>query len=87
MPTYEYECKQCKVRFQRRQPITEAPLVECPECGGEIYRLISGGAGFILRGNGPRPGKQGGGNCRLEQKGRTCCGREERCSRPPCEDG
>jgi putative FmdB family regulatory protein len=87
MPTYEYECRQCKVRLQRRQAITEAPLTECPECGGEIHRLISGGAGFILRGNELRAGRQEGASCRLEQKGRTCCGREERCNKPPCEDG
>ena len=26
--------------------------VSCPECGGEVYRLISGGVGIIFKGNG-----------------------------------
>ena len=28
------------------------PLTSCPECGGEVRRLISGGAGFLFRGSG-----------------------------------
>lgn len=79
MPTYEYECRACGTRFERRQGITEAPLGECPECGGLVQRLVSGGAGFILKG-----GTQGGGACSLEREGRTCCGRDERCGKSTC---
>lgn len=79
MPTYEYECKICGLRFERRQAITDAPLAECPECRGEVRRLVSGGAGFILKDNGRRAGA-----CSMEESGRTCCGREERCGKPPC---
>ncbi|MBI5017903.1 MAG: zinc ribbon domain-containing protein [Deltaproteobacteria bacterium] len=81
MPTYDYECQACSRRFERRQPITEAPLRECPECRGEVHRLVSGGTGFIVKGGG-RGGPRGGG-CSLEQGGRTCCGRDERCSAMP----
>ena len=28
------------------------PLTECPRCRGHIYRLISGGVGFIFKGSG-----------------------------------
>ena len=86
MPTYEYECAACGKRFERRQAITEEPLSRCPGCGGEVRRLISGGAGFILKGGGGgRTGRQGK-DCSLENKGQTCCGRAERCGQPPCGD-
>ena len=52
MPTYEYECTRCGERFERRQAITDAALGECPDCRGEVRRLVSGGAGFILKGGG-----------------------------------
>ena len=85
MPTYEYECESCGLRFERLQAITEGAITECPECRGRVRRLVSGGAGFILKGSGQgRAGRQGG-ECSLEQTGRTCCGREERCGKPSCE--
>jgi putative FmdB family regulatory protein len=86
MPTYEYECKTCGARFERRQAITEEPIKGCPECHGEVQRLISGGAGFILRDSGRARAGPRGSECSLEQVGRTCCGREERCAKPPCGD-
>ena len=52
MPTYEYKCLDCEVGFDRFQSITEDPIRECPECGGKVKRLISGGAGFIFKGTG-----------------------------------
>jgi putative FmdB family regulatory protein len=52
MLTYEYKCKVCGLRFERRQPIREPPLTECPECLGAVHRLVSGGAGFIIKGSG-----------------------------------
>ena len=52
MPTYEYECKNCSHSFEVIQPISDAPLTTCPECGSEIRRLIFGGAGVIFKGSG-----------------------------------
>ncbi len=52
MPTYEYECLVKGHRFEEFQNITDSPLTSCPECGGEVRRLISGGAGFLFRGSG-----------------------------------
>jgi putative FmdB family regulatory protein len=40
MLLYEYECKACGVRFERRQAITDDPLKACPGCGGELCRLV-----------------------------------------------
>lgn len=51
MPLYEYQCKACGVRFERQQPITDEPIEVCPECGGEVYRLIHP-VGVIFKGKG-----------------------------------
>jgi putative FmdB family regulatory protein len=83
MPIYEYECKACGRRFERQQAISEAPMTECPECHGEVHRLVTGGAGFIVRGGQSRIG-QGTDTCSFEQSGHTCCGRNERYGKPPC---
>jgi putative FmdB family regulatory protein len=85
MPTYEYECKVCGLRFERRQPITEEPLKECPECRGEVRQLVSGGVGFILKGSSRGRSGERAGACSLEEIGMTCCGRSQRCDKPPCE--
>ena len=52
MPTYEYRCNACKHEFELFQTITAEPLSDCPECEGEVTRLISGGAGFLFKGDG-----------------------------------
>jgi putative FmdB family regulatory protein len=52
MPTYEYKCSKCEELFEIFQRITASPLKECPVCGGELRRLISGGAGIIFKGSG-----------------------------------
>ena len=74
MPTYEYECGDCGRRFERFQAMSDAPLGECPECGGKSKRLVTAGAGIISKGV-ARP------SCGLE---RPCCGRESRCDKGPC---
>jgi putative FmdB family regulatory protein len=52
MPTYEYECKTCGYSFDAFQPMSEAPLKICPQCGKEVRRLINGGSGVIFKGSG-----------------------------------
>ena len=45
MPTYEYECSECGGRFERRQAISNAPVSNCPDCGGKlIWRQSRRGA-------------------------------------------
>jgi putative FmdB family regulatory protein len=51
MPVYEYECEQCGVRFERLQRMSEAPLTDCPECGGHIHRVMQP-VGVIFKGSG-----------------------------------
>ena len=85
MPTYEYECEGCGHRFEQRQSITAAALTQCPDCGGPLRQLVSGGSGFIIKGGTARSGPARGG-CSLEREGRTCCGRTERCDAPRCEE-
>jgi putative FmdB family regulatory protein len=51
MPTYEYECPQGH-SFEVFQKMTDEPVSSCPECGEEARRKISGGAGFLFKGEG-----------------------------------
>lgn len=84
MPTYEYECSACKVRFEREQAMADAPIRECPRCKGAVRRVVSGGTGFIFKGEGQGRASSKGSSCLLETTGRTCCGRDERCGKPSC---
>ncbi|MFH1562592.1 MAG: FmdB family zinc ribbon protein [Nitrospirota bacterium] len=52
MPTYEYECLKCEQRFEEFQKMSDEPIKICPECSGEVKRIISGGAGFLFKGAG-----------------------------------
>src|SRR5580704_11793559 len=53
MPTYEYACSACGNAWDQVQRITEDPVKVCPKCGKpDAHRLISRGAGFILKGGG-----------------------------------
>lgn len=51
MPIYEYQCAACGQVVERWQKISEAPLAECPACGGSLHKLISSCA-FHLKGSG-----------------------------------
>ena len=53
MPTYEYRCDACGHGFEKFQPITAAPVRECPKCKKrKVRRVITGGAGFLFKGSG-----------------------------------
>ncbi|MBN1696252.1 MAG: zinc ribbon domain-containing protein [Spirochaetales bacterium] len=52
MPTYEYECKECRFRFEKFQSIKDEPLSVCPKCKGSLRRLIGSGLGIIFKGSG-----------------------------------
>ena len=51
MPVYEYECDGCRKVFEVQQRMVDAPLTVCPECGGEVRKLISMSS-FQLKGGG-----------------------------------
>jgi putative FmdB family regulatory protein len=81
MPTYVYECEKCRRRFERFQGLNDAPAHECEECGGPVRRVITGGAGLIVKG-----AKAQRSSCSFAEQGVTCCGRDTRCDSPPCRD-
>ncbi len=51
MPTYEYLCRGCSHRFETWQKMTDEPLTTCPECGGDIRRVLFP-AGIVFKGSG-----------------------------------
>lgn len=51
MPRYAYRCDECGVQFERTQHFNDAPLTLCPECGGNVRRLI-GPVGIVFKGSG-----------------------------------
>jgi putative FmdB family regulatory protein len=51
MPTYEYRCPKGHL-FELFQKMSDEPRATCPECGAESERILSGGAGFLFKGEG-----------------------------------
>lgn len=51
MPVYEYECQSCSKVFEIQQKIADKPLTTCPECAGEVKKLMSMSS-FQLKGGG-----------------------------------
>jgi putative FmdB family regulatory protein len=51
MPLYEYKCKRCSHVVEIMHGINDKPVRECPECGGELKKLISQSS-FHLKGSG-----------------------------------
>ncbi len=52
MPTYDYKCNACSHTFEYFQTMNDAPLEICPQCEGNVRRLVSGGSGLIFKGSG-----------------------------------
>jgi putative FmdB family regulatory protein len=51
--TYEYICTACGHEWEAEQPITAKPFKRCPRCKRlKARRLISGGTGHVLKGEG-----------------------------------
>jgi len=55
MPLYEFECEDCKKRFERIQKFTDPTPDVCPNCGqGPVRKLLSSpaiqfkGSGFYI---------------------------------------
>ncbi len=85
MPTYEYACSNCGLRFEKQQSINDSPVSVCPECKGAVQRLISGGSGFIMKSASVSRRDQMKG-CSLEETGKTCCGADRKCGESHCGD-
>jgi putative FmdB family regulatory protein len=64
LPTYEYECKSCRHRFEERQSFSSEPVATCPVCTNGASRLFHAvpvvfkGSGFYVNdyGKGSRVG-------------------------------
>ena len=53
MPTYDYICNDCEKMYEYFQPMSDAPMRECPKCKkNSLRRVISGGTGLIFKGSG-----------------------------------
>ena len=46
MPIYEYACQSCGHALEALQKLSDAPLVDCPECGRPELRKLVSAAGF-----------------------------------------
>jgi putative FmdB family regulatory protein len=51
MPVYEYGCLKCGKTHEIMQKFSDAPMAACPDCGGEVKKLISH-TSFVLKGSG-----------------------------------
>ena len=76
MPIYEYECLSCGGLSEFIEGVScGATDRMCKHCGGvSLRRVLS--KGVTAR----RDGIIG------DRGGKTCCGREDRCGSPPCEE-
>jgi len=76
MPIYEYRCQDCGKITEFLVGVTqERTEIKCSACGGKnLNKIIS--PGFIST----------SGNMLGTQKGKTCCGKDERCDSPPCSN-
>jgi len=53
MPTYEYKCDDCGFKFELFHSVSSKPELNCEKCNSKKIRsVITGGAGFILKGSG-----------------------------------
>lgn len=51
MPTYQYRCTECGRDTEMVQAFTDAPLTECPHCGGRLRKQY-GAVGVVFKGSG-----------------------------------
>ncbi|HEV2473353.1 MAG TPA: FmdB family zinc ribbon protein [Chthonomonadales bacterium] len=51
MPTYGYQCSECKHEFQIFQSMRDDPISVCPECNGAVKRLMYP-VGIVFKGSG-----------------------------------
>lgn len=52
MPTYMYRCESCGNELQKRQRMTDDPLVSCPNCGEDQLRRVINSVGVVFKGGG-----------------------------------
>ena len=40
MPIYGYRCSECQHELELLQSMSDAPLTQCPQCGGRLQKLL-----------------------------------------------
>jgi putative FmdB family regulatory protein len=82
MPNYEYKCDECAHSFERMLKIAQyKDPQDCPECGhGPAKKMITGGSGFILRGDG-WAGKNNRVKSQMRRKNQRLRGKEDQWKR------
>jgi len=84
MPVYEYECPACEKVIEVQQRISDDPLTECPECGGEVKKLVSMSS-FHLKGGGWY--SDGYSSVSKEKGKKSSTAAKETTATPPCQGG
>ena len=51
MPIYPYKCSDCGYTFEEIQKYSDDPIEICPECDGQVRKII-GLSSFALKGSG-----------------------------------
>jgi putative FmdB family regulatory protein len=51
VPTYQYACTACGHELEAVQSFTDAPLTQCPACGGSLRKVFSA-VGVVFKGSG-----------------------------------
>ena len=51
MPTYQYRCTECGEDLEAVQKFSDAPLTNCPVCGGRLRRVFNA-VGVVFKGSG-----------------------------------
>ena len=71
MPIYEYQCSKCGTVSEMMMGIgSQDNALQCKHCGSNALNKIPTVASIATHYSRP--------------KGKTCCGRDERCDTPPC---
>lgn len=52
MPIYEYQCQSCLASTEALQKISDAPLLDCPQCGKPALKKKVSAPAFRLKGSG-----------------------------------
>jgi len=74
MPIYEYKCQSCgKVSEILVPSFNSTGNHGCPDCGSHDLEKLLSVTGMVMGKGTP--------------SGSTCCGRTERCDKPPCSSG